>query len=515
MKKQSLIKGTVILGFAGIFAKFLGLFFRWPLIMLIGDEGIGYYQMTYPLYTFFIAIASGVPVAISKLVSERNALGDNKGIGEVLSKALLLMIIMGGGFSIFLLLFSKGLIKVLRWDMKSYYSLLGISIAPFFISIMCVYRGFFQGLQNMTPSAGSQIIEQIGRVLVGVSLAFILLPKGIEYSAGGAAFGAAAGGFFGGLFLINKFRKEAHREGFKRSRGSHKVMTNLLKIAVPVSIGATVGTIMSLIDSILVPQKLLEAGFTYKESAILYGQLTGKAFVLINVPLTLSTSLCASLVPIIAEAFILNRKKEVISKVNSAVKFALVIALPSCLGLFFMGGPILKMLFPGHAEGALILKYLSLGIPLIIISQTATSILQGIGRYEKPVFNLMVGCIVKVAITYTLVSIPNINIYGAIIGTISGYLTAAILNLISLNKILKKRINIFSLGLKPMISSVIMIIVVEFIYTYVYNYSVSTGISCLVATLLGGILYIILIMIFGVLEYSRIKGLLIRHKRRN
>ena len=194
MKKQSLIKGSIILGAAGIIAKFLGLFFRWPLILLIGDEGIGYYQLSYPLYMFFVAIASGVPVAMSKMISERNAVGDIEGTYEIVKESTYLMLVLGIGTSCVLFFFAKPIISFLKWDPKSYYALIGISFAPIAVSIMTIFRGFFQGLQNMTPSGVSQILEQLGRVIVGVGLAFVLLPRGIEFSAGGAAFGAAAGG---------------------------------------------------------------------------------------------------------------------------------------------------------------------------------------------------------------------------------------------------------------------------------------------------------------------------------
>ncbi|MGN0025734.1 MAG: oligosaccharide flippase family protein, partial [Clostridium sp.] len=165
MKKQSLIKASLILGIAGIVARFLGLFFRWPLIMLIGDEGVGYYQMSYPLYMFFVAMASGVPVAISKMISEKKAKGDIEGIFVTLKESTILMMFLGIGTSLLLFVFAKPIINFVQWDMKSYYSLLGISFAPFIISIMTIYRGFFQGLQNMTPSGVSQILEQIGRVI--------------------------------------------------------------------------------------------------------------------------------------------------------------------------------------------------------------------------------------------------------------------------------------------------------------------------------------------------------------
>lgn len=505
MKKQSLIKGTIILGLGGIIAKFLGLFFRWPLQMLIGDEGVGYYQMSFPLYMFFIAAASGIPVAISKMVSERNAVGDKEGVILVLRKAMLFMVIVGVGFTAILLIFARPLIHFLKWDDKSYYSLLGIALAPIFISVMSALRGFFQGLQNMNYSAMSQIIEQLGRVIVGVGLAFILVKYGIEYAAGGAAIGAAAGGLFGGVYLIHAYYKFRKKFKIKKIKDDSKVMSSLLYIAIPVSLGAAAGTVMNLIDSVLVPQKLLLAGYTYKASTILYGQLTGKAYILINLPLTLSVALCASLVPIIAEAFILRKRFEVISKVEMAIKVSMVIAIPSFLGLFFMAHPVLDLLFPGQSEGYNILKYLSICIPFIVLSQTSTAILQGIGRYSTPVISIIVGCFVKVLITSALVTIPSINIYGAVIGTIAGYLTACVMNMIFLKKYLHISINYYNVMIKPAFAAVLMIISVVIIYMYVYNYTISSRISCLFSIMSGVVIYGILVFAFGIFDFNNIK----------
>lgn len=506
MKKQSLIKGTFILGFAGVFSKFLGIFFRWPLIMLIGDEGVGYYQMSYPLYMFFVSIACGIPVAISKMVSEKNAIGDREGVSLVLRKAILVMVILGAGTTILLFSFSKQIINYLNWDQKAYYSLVSISIAPICISIMSVYRGFFQGLQNMTPTAISQVIEQIGRVLFGVGLALFLLPKGIEYSAGGAAFGAAAGGLLGGAYLFNKYLKVRKEYIVVKTRHDDSILNELLKIAVPISLGATVASVMNLIDSAIVPQKLLQAGYNYKEAAILYGQLTGKAAVLVNVPMTLSFALCASIVPIIAEAYVLNRRQDVIKKVEQIITFSMVIALPCFLGLFALASPIINLVFPGHGLGYNILKYLSFSIPFIIIVQSSTAILQGIGMYYKPVINLLIGCIVKVLITGVLVSVPEINIYGAVIGTVSGYVIASVLNMRLIRKKMNITIDYFQVLTKPVYAAIIMIIGVVIIYINVYNYTMSNTISTLTSIFFGMIIYTLLIIILGVFKYSYIKN---------
>jgi stage V sporulation protein B len=510
MKKQSLIKGTVILGIAGVFSKFLGLFFRWPLIMLIGDEGMAYYQISYPLYMFFIGLATGMPVAVSKMVSERNVLHDEEGIIQVVNKALLVMLILGGGFSFVFLVFAKPLIEFFKWDPKTYYALIGIGMAPVFISIMSVFRGFFQGLQNMTPTAISQLIEQLGRIVFGVGIAYILLGKGIEFSAGGAAFGAAAGGLLGLMYLSSRYHKIKKSFKIKRVGKNFGIMEELLRMAIPISLGAAMGTIMNVFDSILVPQKLLQAGFSYKEMNILYGQLTGKAMVLVNVPLTLSIALCASLVPIIAESRIMNKYMDVINKVETTIKVSTTIALPAALGLFFMSHPILKLLFPGHSDGYLILKYAALSIPLIILTQTSTAILQGTGYYIIPIRNLVVGCITKILITITLVSIPSINIYGAVIGTIVGYFITSVLNMIALRRKLNVSINYYDTTIKPAYASVIMIIVVVFLYNNVYNYTMSNGSACIISIFGGVTIYGIIIVLLGVFKYSYVKSKILK-----
>lgn len=504
MKKQSLIKGAVVLGFAGVFAKFIGMFFRIPLTMLIGDEGLGYYQMAYPLYMLFTAVASGVPLAMSKMISERNAQGNKEGIFQVLIQALLFMSILGVGTSFVMLFFSKEFIRFFRWDGKAYYSLVALGVAPFFIAIMSVFRGFFQGLQNMNPTGVSQVLEQIGRVVIGIGLALILLPKGIEYAAGGATLGAAAGGVFGGGYLIVKYIKTKRNFNVRRVRINSKVMEELLKTAIPISIGAAVGVIMNVIDSFLVPQKLLQAGFTSKQATILYGQLTGKAGVLVNVPLTLSSALCASVVPIISEAFVLRDRSKLNHNITSAIKLSTVVALPSLAGLYFLAPQILHLVFRNQAQGANILKYSSLSILFIILAQTTTAILQATTSKRIPVINLFIGCIVKVIVTGILVPMPQFNIYGAIVGTFAAYATAVSLNLRLIKRTLGIQADFNEAFIKPAYASVGMIVAVAFAYAKVYNHTMSNSISCLIAIFIGIIIYGILISILKVFNYKDI-----------
>ncbi|MCY6371970.1 putative polysaccharide biosynthesis protein [Clostridium ganghwense] len=506
MKKQSLVKGTFILGFAGIFSKALGMLFRIPLTILVGDEGLGYYQMAYPLYMLFIAGASGVPLAMSKMISEKKAQGDEIGVIQVLKQSLLLMTIFGVVISSVMFLFSNQFIKLFRWDENSYYSLIALSAAPIFIAIMSVFRGFFQGLQNMTPTAISQILEQFARVVVGIGLAVMLLPKGIQHAAGGATLGAAAGGILGGMYLISKYKKVRREFSIGKVKFNKKIMDTLLKLAVPISLGACVGTIMNVIDAIMVPQKLLQAGYTSKEAAVLYGQLTGKAAVLVNVPLTLSAALCAAVVPIISEAYLLNDKFKLHKNIISSIKISLVVALPSLCGLYFLPYPILNLIFRGRVSGYEILKYSSISIPFIILAQTTTIILQATTSKKQPIINLLIGCITKIAITNILVPISEINIYGAVIGTFTAYGIAVILNIRLLKKNLKVRVDLYQILIKPAYASMIMIITVAFIYVKIYNYTMNNSISCLIGIFIGIIVYIILILAFKVMDIKELRN---------
>ena len=335
-----------------------------------------------------------------------------------------------------------------------------------------------------------------------------MVPKGIEFAAGGAAFGAAAGGSIASIYLYIKYVKEKRSMGVKKIRTNPAILTQILKMAIPISIGATVGSIMNLIDAILVPQKLIESGVA--DATALYGQLTGKAAVLVNVPLTLSMALGTSLIPIIAENYILNRKRELESKTNLAMKLSAVIAFPCTVGLFCLAGPVMKFLFFKAYDGYEILKYLSLSIPFVIITQTTTSILQGTNHYIRPVINLLIGCLVKVILTMVLVPIPQINIFGAVIASISAYVVVTILNIISLKKKINTRLKAYDSFIKPLMASLIMGIMVSLSYSFLLGHTNNNSISCLLSIFVGIIIYIIAILVLKVFKIEEIKNRIVR-----
>lgn len=504
--KNKIIKSTIILSVSSIIAKFLGILFRWPLVMLIGDEGIGYYQMTYPLYMFFIGIVSGMPIVVSKLVSERVAYEDKSSILSIVGAALKIMLILGMGTSIFLFTCSDFIIDFLNWDHKAYWSLLGVSLAPLSICTLGVFRGVFQGMGNMIPTGVSQIIEQIVRVVVGVSLAFIFFSYGIEYAAGGASFGASISGFVATIFIVIVYLKFKRKYfcGIKKSKDTRLYLTKLLKMAIPLSLGATVSTIMVLIDSILAPQMLLHAGYSHREATILYGQLTGKVSVLINVPLTLSIALGTAIIPELSKLFVLRDYKQFKEKVITSFKISSFIAFPCFIGLYFLASPIMNVIFPNNSDGFDILKYASVSIPFIIFSQVSTSILQSTNNYIRPVINLLIGCAFKILITVSLTGTSKFNIYGAVIATIFSYIITSYLNMRAICKKVNVKINIIEIILTPLLSSLLMIIIVLLSFDYLYKILGNILISLGICILIGGIIYIFSMFILNRKEMSNI-----------
>jgi stage V sporulation protein B len=343
MSNKKLLKGAFILAFAGLTAKFLGIFFKIPLQRLIGDEGMGLFGLPYPLYTVMLSISiTGFPAAVSKLISEKLAGDDVEGANKIFKVSLVMLISIGLFSSAFLYFGAHYIIELLDWPRDSYYSIVGLSIAPLFVSIMSAFRGYFQGMQLMIPTAISQIVEQIGRVIIGVGLSFYTISRGIGYAAGAASFGASAGSILGVITLVICyfiFKKNAKNGwiGKRKERNynqpsSWSIVKQITWFAIPISIGGILSSIMTLIDAIMVPSRLLKGGYTVEGITVLYGQLTGKAVTLMNVPLTFSVAMAASVIPAIAESYSRKNTYELGDKTKSALRITIIIALPAAIG---------------------------------------------------------------------------------------------------------------------------------------------------------------------------------------
>ena len=463
--KDTFLQGAATLGIAGVVGKLLGAIFRIPLVWIIGSVGLGYYQTAYPIYVLLVAIAtSGFPVAISKMVAARLALGDEKGADKVFWLVFKIMAAFGILASTSIFFGANYLVTERFRNPNAYKALVVLVPAILFVPLMASFRGYFQGHNNMRPSAISQVVEQLARVVFGIALAIALAPKGLDYGAAGATFGATAGAIAGlsmMLYLYIKRDKGHKEEGDQvqvfEEESTRKILKELLTIALPIIIGALVMPTMNMIDLALVMGRLEAAGFSNAEANSLYGQLTGMAATLINLPQVITSGIAVSLVPVISAAYALGDREKLQRNTSLAIRVSMLIGLPAAVGLFVLSTPIIRLLYPNEPSSVgQLLAIMALGVVFLSLIQSFTSVLQGMGRAHIPVINLFIGAGVKIVLTFVLTGISWLNVKGAAISTVSAYVVAAILDLISVKALTHMKFDLKLVLIRPLLTAAIM-----------------------------------------------------------
>ena len=458
------LKGTMILTISSIIVKVIGSLNWIILSRVLGGEGIGLYQMGFPIYLMAITVSSaGVPVAISIITSEKLANKDYRGAKRVFNVSLRLLLVSGLIFSSALLFGADFLINqhIIR-DARAYYSIIALAPAVFFVTFLASFRGYLQGWQIMTPTATSEVVEQLVRVITMLVFADLFMPYGLAYAAGGASMGAGAGAFCALLVLMWFYRRlkrrlhaeiEAQDDSIPTESAGH-IIKRLLKLALPVSLTSLMLPIGANLDLLIVPQRLEAAGFDVRHATELFGYLTGMAVPLVNLATIFTAAMTISLVPSISESRALERFDAIRDKIRLAFRVAMIITFPCFMGLFFLAEKVAALIYnaPG-AAGAI--QTMSVGILFLGMHQISTGILQGLGKTAIPVINMILACIVKVVMSWWLTAIPFLGIKGASMATVADFAVAAIINM---GFIYKYTGFTFSLGslLKPLLASGVM-----------------------------------------------------------
>lgn len=513
MARKTFFQGAVVLGVAGLIIKVMGAVFRIPLANIIGDTGMGYYQTAYPVYVLLLTLSTaGVPVAISRMVAERNALGNNYEAYRVFRISFALLFAIGISSSAVLFFGAEAIVTHLG-NPGAKMAMMSIAPALLFVPMMASFRGFFQGLQNMNPTAISQVVEQLFRVSAGLTLAVVLVDRGLEYAAAGASFGATAGSVVGLLTVVGLFlyHRRSILEGVvrikgERSESSSRILIQILAIAIPITIGAAIMPIMNTIDVAIVIKRLAASGFTPDAANSLYGQLTGMAGPLINFPQVLTQAIAMSLVPAVAAAYKRKEMDFLRYNVELGLRTSLILGLPCALGLMTLSEPIMLLLYPAQRASAVSaapsLFILSFGVIFLATVQTLTGVLQGIGKQLISVRNLAVGALAKVVLTYYLTAIPSVNIRGAAVGTVCAYIVASTLNLLAVTKYTGTRFDLRLTIIKPLISGLVMSAFVFATHRVVYivlgnimdSINKANALATLLAILVGVLVYFVMLL---------------------
>lgn len=524
---KKFVKGSLILSVAALVAKLLSACFRIPLTNMIGDVGMAYFNYGYPIYTLFTAIAIvGIPSTVAKLVAEKRVNGQYGEAHIIFKHTMKVMLMIGVIMAALLGLGAPVLISLFKWESQTIYSLWGLALSPLFVCVMGVYRGYFQGMQNMVPTAISQVVENFGRVLVGLTLAYLFLPN-IGMAAGGASFGAVAGGMLGVIILIIIYIRykpaiEKEIKGQKNVKHDAASLTfkavakTVLWIAIPISIGAAVNSVINFMDSAIVTARLISIGVPELEATAYMGQL-GKVATLINFPLTFGMALVIGLVPAISEAMAKNDQEEVQGKIELGSRFALLISLPASVGLAVLAEPIMLLLYPTAPEGASILAMAAFSIAFIMLGQAFTGILQGMGNVWVPVKALGLAAAVKAILNFILVG-TSLRVEGAALASIVAYAIFTLYNYREIKKKTSFRLNVSLVIIKPIIASIVMGLSAWGTYKLLQNILSGDSFIQVAIMALGGvgvgiIIYVIAIFLLGGITKEDINE--IRTKKEN
>lgn len=516
---------------ANLIVKIIGAVFKIPLYGLIGMDGMGYFNVAYQIYTFmFIVATAGFPIAVSKMVAESMARGDARDARRVFDTAFWLLGIIGLIGSIVLYAFAGQLAAMVN-NPGAELCIKIVSPAVFFISLVSAFRGYFQGKQNMVPTAFSEVIEAATKLGVGIILASFFVGMTVngglgnaidfaakqvqslnirsQYAAGGAIFGVMLGTFLALVLMVCIFLAKRRRMGrlqvINPIRSRRRILKELVLIAIPITIGASVSSLTSLVDLATVMNRLVvnpavldkyaylfSEGLSATDKAnSLYGMYTGQAQTMFNLPLTIVVALGMSVVPAISAA--MERKNVLAARkvTESTLRITTMFALPCAIGMSVLAQPILSLLY-SDSDGWIVLQKLAIAIIFVSIVQVTNSILQAYGKVYYPVVNMIIGGIAKVALNYFC--IPMFGIDGAPLATIVCYGIIAVLNVICIIRVVKIDIKTITFMIKPLIAAAVMGAAAYLVYPII-NSVLSGRVGTIAAIIAAGVVYMLVLFL--------------------
>ena len=505
MSGKSFVKGALVLSVAGILAKCLGALYRIPFGYIASEDCLALYSMVYPIYNLLMALSTaGIPLAISKLVAEYEEQGKSGMSMRILKLSLLMLSAIGICVGAFIFLNAEWLAQNVFADERVVWSLRAIAPAMIFSCMQAVFRGYFQGLQQMVPTAVSQITEQFVRVGVIFVALFALMPYGDAVVAAGASAGASVGGGIALLLMLTIFvtyrrkHKKPAQDTQDTTLSNRQVLGKVVALAIPISIGGLALPIMQSVDSLLVIPRLEAGGMGHSEAMAWFAYLGGCVQPILNLPFMLTTAIAASLVPNISEALAMGQKDKVTNTFASAMQLAILIVLPATVGLMTLAYPIIELLYPVKPDAGLPMFW-SAGVVLMVgIYQISAGTLQGMGKAMVPMYSLLLGAAIKIVLTYTLTAMPSLAIRGAALASVIGFAVAAGNNVWQISrKIGWSWLSMQYHVVKPIISVAVMAALVLASYAGIYAVLGSNGMATLLSIVIGGCAYFAVLLAIG------------------
>lgn len=567
-KKQSLLNGALVLSAAIIIVKITGIFFKLYVTQKIGFTAKGYFATAYNIYTPIYSIAlAGLPTAVSKIVAEKAAQGKYKDVKNLFSVSTGLFTLMGliGTLVIILLAYpyaqSVGSIDALP-------AIFTVAPSLLFCCIMSGYRGYYQGLRNMNPSAVSQVIEASGKLIFGFIFMNVVLSMGVEfadsipvlntivtdvtaaYAAAAAISGVTIGSVMALVYIIVKHKLDKNTvskelyDASPKSESKKTLRKQLLSLALPIAVSSLVFNLTTFIDNWTIQNRLqyvldnnfdavasvfpgiiAATGFVASQAAEFKSYLFGSYDTVLeikNIIPTFTITLGLSAIPVLSEAWIKKNKKAAANAISSVIRITMLISLPAGLGLFVLSEEILQLIYGNNVNTAPAIEYIApilmaygISVCFLALAQPITNMLQAVNRTDVPIKSMAIGAVVKIIANFVLVSIPSINIYGAVVGSFLCNLVMVMYGLIVLKKETGMIYDKMSLLFKPLLSSVLSAagayLVNSVLLRFIGEYSIGPlsgeAVSTVSAVFAAVIIYAVALLLTGALQKSDIRML--------
>ena len=511
-RKQSFLQGAAVLAAATAIVKIIGAIYKIPMQSVIGQAGFGYFNTAYQIYDVLLMISTaGLPVAMSRMISEAQALDNPNQIRKIFSTALKVFLTIGTLGMLLMVLFSRQLSTLIVGHDRSWAAITALGPAVLFICIISAFRGFFQGQSNMTPTSVSQVFEALCKLIIGLGAAWLIMRAVGDESlgAGGAIIGVTVGCVVSAAYLYACYRKAAKELPVGgEAKTTAQTMKTLLAIAVPITIGSAGLQMINLVDTMVYMRRLVGAAGVESLRADELKGIYDFCRTIFNLPCAFITPIVVAIIPSITEHLTRKNEKGIRMVEGSALRITGLIAAPCAFGLMSLSKPIVDLLTSDSKYtavdveiGGVILAILGLTVVFNSLILVTNAVMQAHGDVTTPVINMIVGGVIKVIVNFVLVGIPSLNIVGAAIGTLICYLCIIVLNVIAMVR--KKTVGAKSfLGLgKPMLAGVLMGAVALMSNGFLSAY-LGSSLSCLVSIASAALVYVILIFVLKIITYE-------------
>ena len=511
-KKQVFLTGVIILTAANLLTKVIGLVFKIPLTNMLGNEGMGYFNTAYQIYTWLYMLSTaGVPVALSILVSEFNAKNNRAAAGKLFRLTLVVFSLFGLAASAAMLLFSRKLAEFIAADL-SFLCIMAISPALLFVCISSTVRGYFQGQRNMLPTAVSEVIEALLKLFVGIALGMYALNKGypIYKVAAFAIFGVSVGVIFGAVFLAlsalfsGSLRREKNLPDAGTEFSSKSLLSSFFRVALPVMLSSSLLSMSSMIDTLIVMRRLQDIGFAKEAAVAVYGNYTAYCVTLFNLPPVLIYPIVSALIPSLCSAVTCNNSERVSLLMSKSLKLSAIISLPCTVGLAVMSFPVLTLIFESRANAEMAAPLLSVLAPsvfLIGVMAVTNAVLQSFRKQRYSVYSMIAGAAVKAVSAYLLPAVKigsgYLGIYASPVSTFLFYLTITVMNFYFIARYVNIKLSVFRIFLRPLLAALLCGASAIAVYGIAVKFLGESRIITLSAILVAVVVYGIFLLLFG------------------